>query len=202
MLAQQRRLVFQSTCPARGTTKRTNSTKRPNDHFNPRAPRGARHHPFKSAAHVSRISIHVPREGHDSNEFCQLQNQHYFNPRAPRGARRKIYAVKQTRSAFQSTCPARGTTRRCGRHARMFYFNPRAPRGARPRIAAATEEATAISIHVPREGHDMGAVSPPPISTFDFNPRAPRGARPSTRLLPALTNDFNPRAPRGARQRC
>ena len=35
-------VIFQSTCPARGTT-----------------------HPFKNAAHVSRISIHVPREGHD-----------------------------------------------------------------------------------------------------------------------------------------
>ena len=33
--------------------------------FNPRAPRGARHEPY-GVYHVDgRISIHVPREGHD-----------------------------------------------------------------------------------------------------------------------------------------
>ena len=56
------------------------------------------------------ISIHVPREGHD----------------------RKIYAVKQARHTFQSTCPARGTTN----------------------SESDDQHAEKISIHVPREGHD------------------------------------------------
>ena len=57
--------IFQSTCPARGTT-----------------------HPSKSFVQVSRISIHVPREGHDTTAT----------------------AKKYLNMLFQSTCPARGTT--------------------------------------------------------------------------------------------
>ena len=104
--------TFQSTCPARGTTiSSTVFEPLPLD-FNPRAPRGARPaqhlpHPF-----VVSISIHVPREGHD----------HPVSPSA------------QPVSAFQSTCPARGTT---------FVHDCALVR-------------CAISIHVPREGHDGG----------------------------------------------
>ena len=107
--------TFQSTCPARGTTiSSTVFEPLPLD-FNPRAPRGARPaqhlpHPF-----VVSISIHVPREGHD----------HPVSPSA------------QPISAFQSTCPARGTT---------FVHDCALVR-------------CAISIHVPREGHD-GGLSP------------------------------------------
>ena len=66
---------FQSTCPARGTT-----------------------------AHQARvrlrgiISIHVPREGHDSNQDSKRRSKKYFNPRAPRGARPAVSAF-----AFRST---------------------------------------------------------------------------------------------------
>ncbi len=132
--ARSKKQRFQSTCPARGTTLQRAVFQRlyrisihvPREghdatksnttsvalYFNPRAPRGARlaggyklkgslwisihvpreghdfYHPFKSAPHVSRISIHVPREGHDSTVF--------------------LYNFE--RPAFQSTCPARGTT--------------------------------------------------------------------------------------------
>ena len=80
------------------------------------------------------ISIHVPREGHDgwsrAKKNCCFT---YFNPRAPRGARRQDNRQQIAPKKFQSTCPARGTT---------------LP-GKTPYVARI------ISIHVPREGHDL-----------------------------------------------
>ena len=145
---------FQSTCPARGTTTATNTRTARHQNFNPRAPRGARLNVIlvreitrnfnpraPRGARLSDvfaddsnylISIHVPREGHDSFlEVCDMA-RFYFNPRAPRGARhRRRYQVDET-SKFQSTCPARGTTE------------------GSPSI----QRRASISIHVPREGHD------------------------------------------------
>ena len=79
-----------------------------------------------------------------------------------------------------------------------------------------------ISIHVPREGHDLGAYNglvrkdgfqstcPARGTTnptaeaiqrmLNFNPRAPRGARRGTSGRAMIYTNFNPRAPRGARQ--
>ena len=61
--------------------------------------------------------------------FGQHRN---FNPRAPRGARQVMPTSSSMRAPFQSTCPARGTTHAGKRHVKLV----------------------AISIHVPREGHD------------------------------------------------
>ena len=102
---------------------------------------------------------------------------------------------------FQSTCPARGTT-----------------------IGATSDICRSwISIHVPREGHDVLHIEKD-LYRRNFNPRAPRGARlilydecipekhisihvpreghdflRPCRLYPRI--NFNPRAPRGARRR-
>ena len=126
---------FQSTCPARGTTLPIIDSFRFAEHFNPRAPRGARRVQVPNPNMARGISIHVPREGHD--DWCNWERlgvRAYFNPRAPRGAR-PLSALK-------------------GRSPR--HFNPRAPRGAR---LYDTGEGVAlnvtISIHVPREGHDV-----------------------------------------------
>ena len=170
--------VFQSTCPARGTTARCCS-------------RNAR----------VLISIHVPREGHDYIRAAYCSGDRNFNPRAPRGARRGHAATVVDKKIFQSTCPARGTTLRSrssiahkefqstcpargttcesnfghrtetlfqstcpargttiaanARAPRHKDFNPRAPRGARPRSMMTVDDSLTISIHVPREGHDL-----------------------------------------------
>ena len=102
-------------------------------HFNPRAPRGARLARLKSRRTYPVISIHVPREGHDSISFSFIPTSSNFNPRAPRGARPgditapiafftiSIHVPREghdyliskpaaARKIFQSTCPARGTT--------------------------------------------------------------------------------------------
>ena len=149
--------VFQSTCPARGTTNilvrnpvpegisihvpreghdrgKTRSRVGGED-FNPRAPRGARPQYPNNAEVYSLISIHVPREGHDSSVCSRRPRASYFNPRAPRGARREMFSIEHLIKIFQSTCPARGTTRRLQKSTKIY----------------------SISIHVPREGHDQQA---------------------------------------------
>ena len=163
--------------------------------FNPRAPRGARHYAREWANRMFLISIHVPREGHD------------------------IYVAgrKITPPKFQSTCPARGTTivissarisrqnfnPRAPRGARpdailqqkhhLRHFNPRAPRGARLVYIIVCDTAY-ISIHVPREGHDVNA--PQAILTYiNFNPRAPRGARRRVTMLYSAGRSFQSTCP-------
>ena len=149
---------FQSTCPARGTTCNESVKGDDAEYFNPRAPRGARRKllsrsynamtfqstcPARGTTESDRvrffaagISIHVPREGHDSFQLGSkimpnyfnpraprgarligprlLTGAIYFNPRAPRGARPSVSAVVVGVIVFQSTCPARGTTRPAG----------------------------------------------------------------------------------------
>ena len=79
--------LFQSTCPVRGTTCSLSHLSRSCHYFNPRAPYGARrclrYIPFR----LIRISIHVPRTGHDNNSVIMYNNYLHFNPRAPYGAR-------------------------------------------------------------------------------------------------------------------
>ena len=169
-------LLFQSTCPARGTTKVRYGLFHGFCNFNPRAPRGARRgirnaeaerREFQSTCPArgttteptarivsSVISIHVPREGHD---FIAI-------------------GIISRPIKFQSTCPARGTTRLVCLDLRRFY----------------------ISIHVPREGHD-NRITSNRFRVNNFNPRAPRGARQRLCGCFSCFLDFNPRAPRGAR---
>ena len=124
---------FQSTCPARGTTGITReSWTTPTISIH--VPREG--HDGSCGGHLSTyycISIHVPREGHDPFNAPRFRQFRYFNPRAPRGARQPSIAASAFAMAFQSTCPARGTTSADLRNAFEFF----------------------ISIHVPREGHDI-----------------------------------------------
>ena len=100
---------FQSTCPARGTTVHTSLRWPPSALFQSTCPaRGTT--AWRTIMTLPElISIHVPREGHDSSSGELLPAPQDFNPRAPRGARQ--WADRHT--------------------GRRLYFNPRAPRGAR-----------------------------------------------------------------------
>ena len=82
---------------------------------------------------VSQISIHVPREGHDAPRRANAAKTVLISIHVPReGHDSHRTETLDRRDLFQSTCPARGTTRKSDRK-EMFrlYFNPRAPRGAR-----------------------------------------------------------------------
>ena len=84
---QFRLVTFQSTCPGWGTTRTAPATPPMTTYFNPRAPGGARHKIIKRYFPVGRISIHVPRVGHDAQAAGCHADSCYFNPRAPGGAR-------------------------------------------------------------------------------------------------------------------
>ena len=101
--------------------------------FNPRAPRGARlDNPMEMGSGSQLISIHVPREGHDRDILTGRAKMLAFQSTCPaRGTTTPLNAVSSW-SRFQSTCPARGTTLIALRLSiGAIYFNPRAPRGAR-----------------------------------------------------------------------
>ena len=192
--------VFQSTCPARGTTFYPRVHHGGSPDFNPRAPRGARPKTqerqqqsllfqstcpargttstlIDSLALVRAISIHVPREGHDSLQSGLSVDQSNFNPRAPRGARLRGRELLRQEHQFQSTCPARGTTNRRirGRITRN-NFNPRAPRGARLSLIEFAFLRLAFQSTCPARGTTCMSVLTLLIMR-NFNPRAPRGAR-------------------------
>ena len=81
---------FQSTCPARGTT----------DSFNFAMP-------------INFISIHVPREGHDTVLLNEGAADDEISIHVPReGHDCTAFLATTDRQRFQSTCPARGTTLR------------------------------------------------------------------------------------------
>ena len=185
--------------PRAGRDFNHNASREGSNHFNPRAPCGARPEPPQRPA--------APP---------------YFNPRAPCGARRAFPGGLVIHSLFQSTrapCGARlpPSTRSL---TRRLFQSTRPVRGA-TFVGAASALCLAISIHAPRAGRDKWPVSWLPWN-HNFNPRAPCGARraPSSdwrwRLLFQSTRPvrgatvsrarfvldtayFNPRAPCGAR---
>ena len=174
-------ILFQSTCPARGTTPRRRRDNNKAFYFNPRAPRGARpKHLHRAQAQrefqstcpargttqtgggkcpVSFISIHVPREGHDWLDNINLGITQAISIHVPReGHDAATTDAEYKRHRFQSTCPARGTTLFAySHHLIVNNFNPRAPRGAR-----------------------LGFILTALCGVY-FNPRAPRGARQHSR---------------------
>jgi len=214
---------FQSMRPVRGATSRTYSLivmpssisihtprswrdtealcgLRRTSHFNPRAPRGARH-------------------GRTAAQYRWLD----FNPRAPRGARRRLHLLGLRLLWISIHAPLAGRdgvagalssvglisihASRAGRDSILTivrfsfaYFNPRASRGARHQIAQSNLKYSRISILAPRAGRDLGGCSSKPRQC-DFNPRALRGARHSFQPTnhPRFAY-FNPRALRGARR--
>ena len=197
---QTTQVIFQSTCPARGTTDKLIKLGDAYINFNPRAPRGARQREdfigqavaeFQStcpARGTTKAAEEAKAEAEQFQSTCPARGTtrasaaappppRNFNPRAPRGARLRQISPRNFGTRFQSTCPARGTTfirecleaeRRISIHVpreghdsatergtcAMCDFNPRAPRGARPAAMRRVSEEPDISIHVPREGHD------------------------------------------------
>ena len=146
------------------------------------------------------ISIHVPREGHDRRYRQRSRTTRNFNPRAPRGARQETVNTTIHQTAFQSTCPARGTTGdgkhndtadgisihvpREGHDTLMllpgcvnFTFQSTCPARGTTVNGHHIIKRQAISIHVPREGHDYTLFIVTSNCFTYFNPRAPRGAR-------------------------
>ena len=132
-------IVFQSTCPLRGTTFCSSTTGRMLENFNPRAPCGAR------------------RSTHSS----RLWWASYFNPRAPCGARQVTPLRRCGSEGFQSTCPLRGTTTSARGRRRGDGISIHVPLAGHDPNRIAVHNIAAISIHVPLAGHDKAGQSLP-----------------------------------------
>ena len=142
--------IFQSTCPARGTT-----------------------------AHRLNLS----------------ESKVHFNPRAPRGARQNALKIRNTRTKFQSTCPARGTTAMPLSSVESWLFQSTCPARGTTQKKRLFFVRRWISIHVPREGHDIILSKIEPMFQA-FHPRAPRGARRQHRRYHHTANDISIHVPR------
>ena len=144
--------------PREGHDISVNRSLNQRDNFNPRAPRGARRNHCHTQHAYQRFQSTCPARGTTIYRKGVSNLKANFNPRAPRGARllRPLKAFLATR--FQSTCPARGTTPTCPSRPFTRIFQSTCPaRGTTPTIPAATLP-IAISIHVPREGHDYSFI--------------------------------------------
>ncbi len=170
------------------------------NNFNPRAPRGARPACVVAITGDSAISIHVPREGHDSPAIASSRDDAPFQSTCPARGTTTVFSTRSTDAAFQSTCPARGTTTRFYRKNVGFVISIHVPREGHDWASAVVVDCwCSISIHVPREGHDKTEIELLELGQH-FNPRAPRGARLVEQCLrDGDSRYFNPRAPRGAR---
>ena len=129
--------------------------------FNPRSPHGERRYSLPKrhkeryfnprSPHGERQAVHryIPRSHRD------------FNPRSPHGERPfSDSALFSNQPIFQSTLPARGAT-----FLSFFsffiakHFNPRSPHGERRDLPATRRSLFVISIHAPRTGSDLAALS-------------------------------------------
>ena len=148
--------AFQSTHPVRGATAICSSTLAAPFNFNPRTPCGVRLNGLFCFQYNTRISIHAPRAGCDSDGcFCN------------HGTER-----------FQSTHPVRGAThRRRIQQRQSRKISIHAPRAGCDRRRDTTQPAARpISIHAPRAGCDDRKRAKD-TRPHNFNPRTPCGVR-------------------------
>ena len=108
---------FQSTCPARGTTKTTEFTYNPIEFQSTCPARGTTVVILASGILQGIISIHVPREGHDTYPSAVRLHAVYFNPRAPRGARREVVDQYTVNKPISIHVPREGHD---SKHAQFF----------------------------------------------------------------------------------
>ena len=188
--------IFQSTCPVRGTT-----------------------HIQAGEAATVRISIHVPRAGHDERRIIVLCLIEIFQSTCPmRGTTKTAWAILCS-FQFQSTCPMRGTTYCSRLMKKSGAFQSTCPMLGTTELGTTFTAMGSISIHVPHAGHDLcqrrsffllyisihvphaghDLESMPLCRHFIFQSTCPmRGTTCSSKKL-SKDNHFNPRAPCGAR---
>ena len=167
---------FQSTCPARGTTLLPRSRNSTAHKISIHVPREGHDGLCVSCIKIMGISIHVPREGHDTVTLNGLAGQ-IISIHVPREGHDVTAPIAPKPTADFNPRAPRGARRRPIITAPISTnFNPRAPRGARLDNINLGITQSEISIHVPREGHDRYSRRLSRRSR-NFNPRAPRGAR-------------------------
>ena len=166
--------------------------------FNPRLPRGKRHHILKHRGHFLFISIHASREGSDSVFKEAMELIENFNPRFPRGKRLKTDWIDQQNDLFQSTLPAGEATTWPRRNIpSLTGFQSTLPAG----------EATAPVLAIMTYYRLFQSTLPAGEATLrnnytrrrsvNFNPRFPRGKRLFENLFTASFGLFQSTLPAG-----
>ena len=216
-------LVISIHAPHAGRDDATEPSNGNSDHFNPRAPCGARHsttggsesdvlfqstRPMRGAtsrAHrrgrQQRISIHAPHAGRDALRSSGSRHRPDFNPRAPCGARLVTDICKRNGIKFQSTRPMRGATAPIPSVCVQIVISIHAPHAGRDQADATGRDiGRRFQSTRPMRG---ATTAPSPASRLwlNFNPRAPCGARRAGAQRRRPYSNFNPRAPCGARPR-
>ena len=165
---------FQSTRPIRGATRPAYRAYRDIEHFNPRAPYGARH-----------------AAGASNREFI-----FNFNPRAPYGARLFIQRLPLDGViSIHAPHTGRDLTRRTARWWPALHFNPRAPYGARRSHRPKRCPEVRISIHAPHTGRDYKPKTLFSVLKIFQSTRPIRGATPcggSSSLISELFQSTRP----------
>ena len=172
-------LIFQSTCPARGTTCSESFKGDDVEYFNPRAPRGARL----------------------KNRYCIRSGGEFQSTCPARGTTQCQQYEGKERRIFQSTCPARGTTEGQAVKDECRHISIHVPReGHDHPLTRVVYPVDAFQSTCPARGTTPNTVRIRHVAG-NFNPRAPRGARRGKTRRTSTGTNFNPRAPRGARLR-
>ncbi len=147
----------------------------------------------------SKISIHAPRVGCDTDTALTRCSLRYFNPRTPCGVRPISSSVAACKPAFQSTHPVWGATTSHCLSLFRFLISIHAPRVGCDASIRGSLSKSRISIHAPRVGCDLGDA--PPTDAQIISIHAPRvGCDTNPRRTGTRARNFNPRTPRGVRQ--
>ena len=124
-------IVFQSTHPLRGATRRSTSK-----------------------LQVSIISIHAPLAGCDKIQATKIRLSRYFNPRTPCGVRPTIPTGTRSAGTFQSTHPLRGATIKVFEITIVKEFQSTHPLRGATMPYRPSRRRERISIHAPLAGCD------------------------------------------------
>ena len=191
--------LFQSTLPARGATPYNRRLLRRRRFQSTLPARGATQNARKLQK-TCEISIHAPRTGSDGNDHGKSNCHLHFNPRSPHGERRDAGAKNPARCRFQSTLPARGATDWRTRKQPQRVISIHAPRTGSDRddaqiIAWCAEFQSTL----PARG--ATTVAGCCLCRWKyFNPRSPHGERRDGEYaMGGKTKYFNPRSPHGER---
>ena len=116
----------------------------------------------------------MPREGHDTRNGLHYVVAGIFLSTCPvRGTTLLSVHGNYARAKFLSTCPVRGTTGYIASIYNNFAISIHVPReGHDPPGSHAAARCGSISIHVPREGHDRPSYRARSPAKY-FYPRAP-----------------------------
>ena len=148
-------LLFQSTSPARGTTRKPCC-------------------PFR----FFQISIHVPRKRDDKSGGGERMRKDGFQSTSPaRGTTTCPPSALLESQAFQSTSPARGTTIRPSSNGRLFCISIHVPRKRDDQTALKRRwKLQTFQSTSPARGTTLGQQKCT-IGKTDFNPRPPQEGR-------------------------